>query len=404
MNIKYKEMKTTILIIALVMAIQTTGYSQWKQVPSGILYDLKDVQFPTNNVGYAVGDFGVVLKSVDSGNTWAKVFTDSLLSFNSVFFTSNDTGYATSGSLYKTTNAGVSWSEIIADTLGQIGEVYFVNSNLGFASGPVLYRTTDAGNSWSTINLNNQFSSIHFPNDSVGFFIGGPGAADQLYKTIDGGQNFVPISNGFQSIKEATYFLNASIGYMCGWYNGLLAKTIDGGITWQQVDTIFSTQCWDVHFIDQNVGYYIDNGGGNHTISNTIDGGATWTTQLIGIGGYLNALYFVTSNSAVAVGDLGKIYKTTNGGSVGISEVNYTKKSTVYPNPFKSSATIELNKKLKNGALTVYNYLGQQVKQVNNINGQTITLNRDNLQSGMYLVHIFEDNQIIETGRIIISD
>jgi photosystem II stability/assembly factor-like uncharacterized protein len=404
MNIKHKEMKTTILIIALVMAIQTTGYSQWKQVPSGILYDLKDVQFPTNTVGYAVGDFGVVLKSVDSGNTWAKVFTDSLLSFNSVFFTSNDTGYATSGSLYKTTNAGVSWSEIIADTLGQIGEVYFVNSNLGFASGPVLYRTTDAGNSWSTINLNNQFSSIHFPNDSVGFFIGGPGAADQLYKTIDGGQNFVPISNGFQSIKEATYFLNANIGYMCGWYNGLLAKTIDGGITWQQVDTIFSTQCWDVHFIDQNVGYYIDNGGGNHTISNTIDGGATWTTQLTGIGGYLNALYFVTSNSAVAVGDLGKIYKTTNGGRVGISEVNYTKKLTVYPNPFKSLATIELNKKLKNGTLTVYNYLGQQVKQENNLNGLTITLNRDNLQNGMYLVHIFEDNQIIKTGKIIISD
>jgi len=57
---------------------------------------------------------------VDSGNTWQTVFTDSLLSFTSVFFTSIDTGYATSGSLYKTTNAGVSWSKIIADTLSQI--------------------------------------------------------------------------------------------------------------------------------------------------------------------------------------------------------------------------------------------------------------------------------------------
>lgn len=279
-----------------------------------------------------------------------------------------------------------------------------MNSNLGFASGSLLYKTTDAGNSWVTVHLKNTFSSIHFPNDSVGYFIGGSGIGDLLYKTIDRGQNYVAVTNGFQSIKEATYFLNSDIGYLCGWYGGLLAKTFDGGTTWQQVEATESTQCWDVHFIDENIGYYINNSGGNYAISNTIDGGATWTTQLIASGIHLNGFYFISPNNAVAVGNSGKIYKMANGGSVGILKEQIIGRITAYPNPFSSTATIELNKNLKNATLKIYNYLGQQVKQFNNLNGQTIILNRDHLQSGMYLVHIVQDNQIVETGKIIIKD
>lgn len=404
MNLNNNKMKIKILTTIVIFTFQLTVFSQWTQIQSGTLSDLKDVHFPTSTVGYAVGDNGVVLKSVDSGDSWQTVFTNPLLSFTSVFFTSIETGYATSGSLYKTTNGGISWTEIIADTSGQIGEVYFVNSNLGFASGSVLHRTTDAGNSWTTIDLNNIFSSIHFPNETVGYFIGGPGAGDQLYKTTDGGQNFVAITNGFQSIKEATYFLSSDIGYLCGWYGGVLAKTIDGGFTWQQVDTSWSTQCWDVHFIDENIGYYIDNSGGNYKISNTIDGGATWTSQLVANGVYLNAFYFISSNLAFAVGSSGVIYKTDNGGSLGILEEKIIENVIVYPNPFSSFTTMKLDQNLKNAALKIYNLIGQQVGELNGLNGQTITLHRDNLQNGMYLVQIIQDKQIIKTSKIIIED
>ena len=402
-NKKYK-MTTKILTTAIILTVHSTVFGQWTQIQSGTSSDLKDVHFPTNNVGYAVGDNGIVLKSVDSGGSWQTVFTDSLLSFTSVFFTSVDTGYATAGNLYKTTNAGLSWSEIITDPFGQIGEVYFVNSNLGFASGSGLHRTTDAGSTWTTINLNNTFSSIHFPNDTVGYFIGGPGAADQLYKTIDGGLNFVAITNGFQSIKEATYFLSSDIGYICGWYGGVLAKTIDGGVSWQQVDTIGATQCWDVHFINKNIGYYIDNSGGNYKISNTIDGGETWTSQIVANGVYLNAFYFISPNLSVAVGNSGTIYKTNNGGSLGILEENIIGNATIYPNPFSTLATMKLDQNLKNAALKIYNLIGQQVVELNGLNGQTITLHRDNLQNGMYLVNIIQDNQVIKTSKIIIND
>jgi len=401
--LKDNNMKKQILTLTLII-LSIHSFAQWTQIPSGTIADLKDVHFPSNSVGYAVGNYGIVLKSIDAGNTWLTVHTDSALSFQSVFFTSEDTGYAAGGNLYKTTNGGANWTEILTDSLNQIIEVFFVNNTFGFASGTKLYKSINAGISWTSINLNNIFSSIYFPSDSVGYFIGGPDFGNPLYKTIDGGQNYIPITNGFQSIKESTYFINDSVGYMCGWYSGVLVKTTNGGINWQQVDTINSSQCWDVYFVDENIGYYIDNEGGTYIIRNTIDGGVSWTTQLIGTGIWLNAFHYINSNTAVAVGDSGTIYKTINGGGIGIQEMQFIQSINIYPNPFSSSTTLERDIIFKDAILTVYNSLGQQVKLIKNISGKTIILHRDNLQSGLYFIRLTEDNKIIATDKLVITD
>ena len=57
-----------------------------------------------------------------------------------------------------------------------------------------------------------------------------------------------------------------------------------------------------------------------------------------------------------------------------------------------------------NGTLTVYNCFGQTVKEIKNISGQTVTLQRDNLPIGLYFVRLTEDNKQIETKKIIITD
>lgn len=401
--LKDDNMKKQILTLTLII-LSIHSFAQWTQIPSGTITDLKDVHFPSNSVGYAVGNYGIVLKSIDTGNTWLTVHTDSALSFQSVFFTSEDTGYAAGGNLYKTTNGGANWTEILTDSLNQIIEVFFVNNTFGFASGTKLYKSINAGISWTSINLNNVFSSIYFPSDSVGYFIGGPDFGDPLYKTIDAGQTYIPITNGFQSIKESTYFINDSVGYMCGWYNSMLVKTTNGGMSWQQVDTINSTPCFDVYFLDENIGYYIDNSGGTYTIINTIDGGASWTNQLIGTGIWLNAFHYINPITAFAVGDSGTIYKTINGGGVGIQEAQPTQNINIYPNPFSSSTTLLTDKIFKDATLKVYNLCGQTVKQIDNLSGQTIVLHRDNLPSGLYFIRLTQDNKIIATKKLVITD
>jgi hypothetical protein len=78
--------------------------------------------------------------------------------------------------------------------------------------------------------------------------------------------------------------------------------------------------------------------------------------------------------------------------------------SMVYPNPFVFQATLSTTKRLKNATLTLDNCFGQTIKQIKNINGQTITLSRDDLPGGLYLARLTQDNQIIETIKIVISD
>jgi hypothetical protein len=90
--------------------------------------------------------------------------------------------------------------------------------------------------------------------------------------------------------------------------------------------------------------------------------------------------------------------------TIGIEENNFIYEITVFPNPFSSQATLQTGNLLHNATLTVDNVFGQTVKQIKNISGQKIVLSRDNLVSGLYFIHLTEDNKTIATKKLIITD
>ena len=75
-----------------------------------------------------------------------------------------------------------------------------------------------------------------------------------------------------------------------------------------------------------------------------------------------------------------------------------------YPNPFSTQTTLKTDQTLKNATLTVYNSFGQQVKEIKNISGQTVVLNRDNLASGLYFIRLTEDNKNFYIGKLVITN
>jgi hypothetical protein len=75
-----------------------------------------------------------------------------------------------------------------------------------------------------------------------------------------------------------------------------------------------------------------------------------------------------------------------------------------FPNPFIYSTTIQTSDNLNNATLTICNSFGQIVKQVNNMEGQTVTLFRDNLPSGLYFIQLTKNNEIIAIEKLIITD
>ena len=87
----------------------------------------------------------------------------------------------------------------------------------------------------------------------------------------------------------------------------------------------------------------------------------------------------------------------------GINEYQYSFSFTIFPNPFSAETTLQTNNLLKNATLTVYNCFGQTVAQIKNISGQTVTLSRDNLASGLYFLRLTEENNIY-TDKLVITD
>ncbi|NVO03031.1 MAG: T9SS type A sorting domain-containing protein [Bacteroidetes bacterium] len=90
--------------------------------------------------------------------------------------------------------------------------------------------------------------------------------------------------------------------------------------------------------------------------------------------------------------------------SSGISENSGSPTFSMFPNPFITSTTIQTIGDLKNATLTIYNSYGQTLKQVKNISGQTVSLSRDNLPSGLYFIRLIEENKIIAVEKLIIID
>lgn len=79
-------------------------------------------------------------------------------------------------------------------------------------------------------------------------------------------------------------------------------------------------------------------------------------------------------------------------------------KISVYPNPFSSLTTLQAQDLLNDATLTVYNFLGQTVKHIDNLSGWTIILNRDNLPGGLYFIRLTQGSKVIATKTLLITD
>jgi hypothetical protein len=88
---------------------------------------------------------------------------------------------------------------------------------------------------------------------------------------------------------------------------------------------------------------------------------------------------------------------------VNLEEISIRNKIIVYPNPFNSFTTIEFNIAVNNGELSFYNILGEKVKTISNISGQTITLNKDGLNNGLYFLKLIEETKVIAKSKIMIE-
>jgi len=88
----------------------------------------------------------------------------------------------------------------------------------------------------------------------------------------------------------------------------------------------------------------------------------------------------------------------------GIYSMEQKQSLKVFPNPFSLQTILQTENIFKDATIIVYNSYGRIIKQVNNISGQTFTLRRDNLPSGLYFLHMTQDDKTFMTTKIIITE
>jgi hypothetical protein len=77
-----------------------------------------------------------------------------------------------------------------------------------------------------------------------------------------------------------------------------------------------------------------------------------------------------------------------------------------YPNPFTTTATLELSPEttINNAVLSVYDISGRLVSNVKNITSTDISINRGNLKNGLYYYTLSDNGTIITRGKFIIAE
>ncbi len=88
----------------------------------------------------------------------------------------------------------------------------------------------------------------------------------------------------------------------------------------------------------------------------------------------------------------------------GITESLKANSFSISPNPFSAQTSLNLKQALNHATITICNSYGQHVKELKNVSGQAITLYRDSLPIGLYFIHVSQDNKLIATGKLVITN
>ena len=222
--------------------------------------------------------------------------------------------------------ANAQWIAQNSGTTKNLNSVCFPTANIGYAVGAsgTILKTADAGTHWIALKVGatDNINSVSFPTPDTGCFVTQGG---YFFSTTDGGATW------WQQFSVGSYTLNSVFSLL----NTKSSPVVQVGFTVGQAGIIYffeghgtgilgsgtSNALNSVFKTNFNTGYAV---GALGTIIETINGGADWTTLTSGTTIDLYSVYFSNANTGYAVGgnnafgSLVKqhqvIIKTTDGG------------------------------------------------------------------------------------------
>ncbi len=188
---------------------------------------------------------------------------------------------------------------------------YAVTYNLSPNDTGYILKTTDGGDNWFySFSTSRGFTSIQFVNSRIGYACGGNGGWAYLCKTIDSGLNWNIVNTPAILQWEDMHVLNEDTLWLVEdeSLTGGVFRTTNGGISWQRQYSAGLHNPERIYMYDANLGFISTTS--NTKLRRTTDGGATWT-EIQGVNGFTD-LQFIDENTGWKA--KGSMMMSTDGG------------------------------------------------------------------------------------------
>jgi len=361
--------KLTIAFLGIVIGtnLNAQSFDSWElQNPYPTAVSLYDIQFKDENTGWAVGDFGTILKTTDGGETWQKQNTGSTGWFSHIDVYDENIVYVSgpNDDLIFTENGGETWIELscpyiyqnfsdieivnpdtvwIGNSKGRIigcfnkGETWFKSIDgysgsissiesvgskkiiaLGSAQPPIIKYSDDYGQSWENRAINDSIGAVSdmvFADENTAYLVStryGEMAPYRVFKSTDAGETwFTQYLVGFSNQWLKLDFVDANHGWSMTKVS--LNRTVDGGETWDNIPmpNIYWWSLNSLSFVNRNIGFVA---GYRGRILKTEDSGDSWHYLSRGFHGDIKAICMLNNSSGWAL-SYDYLLKTDDGGN-----------------------------------------------------------------------------------------
>ncbi len=299
---------------------------------------LHAVQFCDDREGWAVGDEGVIWHTLDGGRTWERQPSGVRASLRSLHFLNPFVGWVvgreelpngagSTGVLLFTRDGGCKWQRVTMNAMPGLNHVCFPTPKVGYVVGDGAdqystgaFVTRDAGRTWEPVpgpRCPGWFAA-DFLDAQNGTLVG---SWNRLGTVRDG--NVLPANVdtlGGRSLRGVFLSRNSQgktqRGVAVG-QGGLVLLTDNAGSKWSYPELRLRPEvlaCWDLHTVHGAGGHLWAAGRPGSLLLHSGDDGRTWELQTTGHPLPLNGLYFHDAKRGWAVGELGTILATTDGG------------------------------------------------------------------------------------------
>lgn len=422
----YKKLILFFFITFVVILAQ----DKFEEVEVPTQENLNSIFFHDIKNGWIVGNNGVVLKTIDSGNIWELIELGTEENFHTVHFIDDSVGWISGNKTYFTVDRFRNYSIIDRKN------AFFVDSLNVWSfrwtkdhkykprtGGDVFEYSNDAGQTWTIVDeYILEYTDCLIYNMNTMLTIGG-----DIYEqdrgfvrySEDSGLTWNKTLEAHSTCFDFISLIEDSCLLVWGMdmYGGQVHLSKDLGMSWKYVfgcmrggGGIENSLLLASYFINSNFGWVVTSDYITseedifQQIKKTEDGGKTWVVikkELTGNHSRFKqlALFGIDKDDAWLSGQDGYVLKMSNMNNSEVDSLyNNLQSALIYPNPVRHEFTLRIPciNDCK-AIIKLYNIKGQTVlnhKCTLNVGENNIELNVFNLSNGIYIVNIYTEGAL----------